>query len=343
MRTMTKRGRSSKSTLSAEMGASARLSASASYQVHKEVTQVIPDDVTRAKASAWLTLISPLTEWAGLKADEIAHKRDLLRLFREETLTAIAKRVHAKIGGQATIQPVPPKFLVPFLEKASLDDADSELVDLWANLLLSAAENYEPHYPFFINLISQLSGREAVLFQKLIRTKSARDVDKVLWKDLTIEYLGDRFIQVHIDYAYRGRQPGLQNRPGSLKKCVRMLQGLFDKPGIVVEQIECTDNHTNESYFDVPDYSIYGEDDENEMGLHILDAIDLIHYVDSGDINLDDRFTVKVLLYHLTPLGYRFAKACKIVDADDESDLKRRSGGTASKANRKPDRPRRKA
>jgi hypothetical protein len=225
MRTMTKRGRSSKSTLSAEMGASARLSASASYQVHKEVTQVIPDDVTRAKASAWLTLISPLTEWAGLKADEIAHKRDLLRLFREETLTAIAKRVHAKIGGQATIQPVPPKFLVPFLEKASLDDADSELVDLWANLLLSAAENYEPHYPFFINLISQLSGREAVLFQKLIRTKSARDVDKVLWKDLTIEYLGDRFIQVHIDYAYRGRQPGLQNRPGSLKSAYGCSKG----------------------------------------------------------------------------------------------------------------------
>ena len=79
------------------------------------------------------------------------------------------------------------------------------------------------------------------------------------------------------------------------------------------------------------------------MGLHILDAMDLINYVDSGDINLDDRFTVKISLYHLTPLGYRFAKACKIVDADDKSDLKRRSGGTASKANRKPDRPRREA
>jgi hypothetical protein len=40
--------------------------ATASYEISKKVTQEIPEDVTRARSWAWLDLISPLTEWAGL-------------------------------------------------------------------------------------------------------------------------------------------------------------------------------------------------------------------------------------------------------------------------------------
>jgi hypothetical protein len=43
--------------------------AKATYTRKRTITEVIPPDVTRAKASDWLDLISPLTEWAGLKGD----------------------------------------------------------------------------------------------------------------------------------------------------------------------------------------------------------------------------------------------------------------------------------
>ena len=105
----------------ASLGASAKVAATAKYEFRKNVKQVIPEDVTRAKAGAWLTLISPLTQWAGLKGDQLAHKRELLRLQREDTLAEIARRVDRRLKELPPQErPIPTKFLVPYLEKASL-------------------------------------------------------------------------------------------------------------------------------------------------------------------------------------------------------------------------------
>ena len=46
------------------------------------------------------------------------------------------------------------KFIVNYLEKALLEDKDDELVELWANLLISAAENYNPLQIHFVSVIS---------------------------------------------------------------------------------------------------------------------------------------------------------------------------------------------
>lgn len=149
----------------------------ATYAVKKSVKEVIPPDATRAKIASWLDLISPLTEWAGLKGDELRLKRDVLRLHREETLSRIASSISAKgpiILGQSK---VPNKFIVNFLEKASLENPDDELVDLWANLLISAAESYNPHQVHFINVISQLTAKQAKLFESVVGTKSVRELE----------------------------------------------------------------------------------------------------------------------------------------------------------------------
>jgi hypothetical protein len=97
--------------------------AKASYVRKKTTTETI--NVTRAKTSAWLDLISPLTEWAGLKGDELRSKRILLRLQREDILDEIVERARKKLGNLAALKPIPNKFLVPFLEQASLEDPES--------------------------------------------------------------------------------------------------------------------------------------------------------------------------------------------------------------------------
>jgi hypothetical protein len=66
-----KRSRIGNVSATAKVEATAR----ASYQHKKTVTEIIPPDVTRAKADAWLTLILPITEWAGLRGDQLRHKR----------------------------------------------------------------------------------------------------------------------------------------------------------------------------------------------------------------------------------------------------------------------------
>jgi hypothetical protein len=170
--------------ISAKAEATAHVGAVAKIERKKTITEIIPEDVTRAKASAWLTLISPITHWAGLKGDQLAFKRDLLRIQQDETLDRIARRTLARLANSKSVpEPVPPKFLIPFLEKASLEDPDSDLIGLWANLLASAAIQYNPHFVHFSNIISQLSSKQGELFERLIgkhgRTRALIDLEKL--------------------------------------------------------------------------------------------------------------------------------------------------------------------
>jgi hypothetical protein len=131
--------------LRAEATAKAELTAKATYQRKRTTIEVIPPDVTRAKVKAWLDVISPITEWAGLKGDQLRHKRELLRIQQEASLNRIAELAQNKIKSQSlSISPVPTKFLVPFLERASLEDDTSDLCERWADLLVSAATEYDP-------------------------------------------------------------------------------------------------------------------------------------------------------------------------------------------------------
>jgi hypothetical protein len=194
--------------------ASAKVGATAKYEVKKTVREVIPEDVTRAKAGAWLTIISPITQWAGLKADQLAYKRELLRIQQEETLAEIANRAKARITASGPGKPVPLKFMVPFLEKASLEEPESELVDLWANLLVSAAEDYNPHFIHFANIMSQISGRQAQLFSDVIGTDQAKTLEESLVDRLSSHFLPN-FMEEHLSYSYTAAQAATREKKKS--------------------------------------------------------------------------------------------------------------------------------
>jgi hypothetical protein len=154
--------------IKAEATARAELVAKATYQRKRTTTEVIPPDVTRAKAATWLTIISPLTEWAGLHGDRLSARRDQLRLQREDVLLEIAKKAQARIeieGGVRTF--VPNKFLVPFLEKASLEDSESKLCDAWSTLFVEAARNFDPKLQVYADILSRISWREARLLEAI--------------------------------------------------------------------------------------------------------------------------------------------------------------------------------
>jgi hypothetical protein len=156
--------------IKADATAKLEASAKASFQRKVNVTQVIPPDVTRAKAGAWLDLISPISEWAGLRGDQLRHKRQLLRIQQETVLTKIVERARRMMGIQInSTSPVPNKFLVPFLEKASLEESDSELIDTWASLLSSAATSFDPHMVRFCTILSEVGPMEVQFLHRLCR------------------------------------------------------------------------------------------------------------------------------------------------------------------------------
>lgn len=187
---MAKRKGAAKPTIKAEATAAIKAVAKVGYEVRKNITQDIPADVTRARASAWLDLISPLTEWAALKGDALRHQRDLLRLQKEEALTAIALRAQSKLKVLSG-KPIPNKFIVPFLEQASLEEVDSPLIEMWADLLVSASEKFESYHTHYVSIIGQLSGKQGEIFKDIIGTDSGHALE-LASDNIRMGYLNNR-------------------------------------------------------------------------------------------------------------------------------------------------------
>ena len=162
-----------------DSGVNVDVRASAKYEVKKNITQIIPEDVTRERSNAWLDIISPITEWAALKGDELRQKRELLRIEQEETLYKVgmqAKKRLMELGAKSA--PVPTKALIPILEKASLEEPDSVLIEAWGNLLASASADYDVEVITFAEILSGIGPREAEIVKELIRVS-----DIAQWND----------------------------------------------------------------------------------------------------------------------------------------------------------------
>jgi Abortive infection alpha len=138
-------------------GVSVDIAAKATFEVKAE----IPKESTGRALDALIDIIRPFTEARGLKAD-------VLRLQRAEVAYEIAKIAKRTAEVEAIdLKPPPTKFLVPFLEQASLEDQDTELHTRWAALLLSASTNYEARHLTFIDLLSRMSSQELALLEEV--------------------------------------------------------------------------------------------------------------------------------------------------------------------------------
>jgi hypothetical protein len=284
--------------------ATADVGVSAKYEVRKTVTEHVPEDVTRAKNSAWLTILSPFTHWAGLIGDKLAYKRELLRIQQEEALTAIVRHAAPKLALlRAPIKPIPAKFLVPFLENASLEEPDSELIRMWANLLVSSAENYNEDNVYYVRLISQLSSVQARLFEAIIGVGGPK---RVL---LTMEekfFLGQYFLSERILDAFKNAK----RPPATLNQAWKLLERILNMEGVVVEHIDLGHLTKDDYTGGCPSYSIYKDSQQNDFA--ILRGLGLLEYVDTGYMELIGRWKIKVMAHYVSPLGLASAEACGV-------------------------------
>jgi hypothetical protein len=140
-------------SINIDVGASARA----------EVKTEIPAKSAGKLVDALTDIIRPFSEKRGLRADQI-------RLQREDVLIEIARKARRRLTLEE-IEPraIPNKFLVSFLEQASLEDPkDTTLIDMWSNLLASAAKDGSSENAVFIKTMSQLTKEEAVLFENML-------------------------------------------------------------------------------------------------------------------------------------------------------------------------------
>jgi hypothetical protein len=281
--------------------------AKATYTRKRTITEVIPPDVTRAKTSAWLDLISPLTEWAGLKGDQLREKRLQLRLQREDVLAEIVRRARVQIKSpNKAKKPIPNKFLVPFLEKASLEQPDSSLIDMWASLLASAAAGISSYHVHFVTIISQLSPKQGDILASLIDTGSLASLE--LARDNIFSYLENRSIRKTVEERVSALS---EKTDDAFEEAIKVT---LDQIGITPVHA-AAENLKTKIYFDI-EFADRSYRDTDEVDYSILEAVGLIRRVDTGFFDVEE-WAAMLTYYHLTDLGFYFAKACGIVRSDD--------------------------
>jgi hypothetical protein len=293
------------SALSAKATARLEAVAKASYQRKKITTEVIPSDVSRAKAGAWLDLISPITEWAGLRGDALRYRRTQLRIQQEETLFRLAKAIREKLSYETPETPVPTKILVPALEKASLENPDdSYMIDRWADLLASAALGVKVE-PRFVAILEELSGFQArtlelIAFNNYMNVEfPGRDFDDAPYE------IGEYWISDQIQEFIRGMLSSVND----IENCGADLFAHFERPGAYVELIDIFLNRPNHFQWGPSDKEIKDTD------LHVLESLSLIRRVSLRLIHKLKRpkgrqVQIGMIFFHLTELGVEFCETC---------------------------------
>lgn len=111
-------------------------------------------------------LISPFSEVAGAAGDHI-------NVWRQASLLRSLELAHkiAEAKGIA-IKPVSPKFLIPWAEKASLEE-DDQLAELWAVLLLSSMGDYDSTSNWVANVLSEIGPLEAKILKTTFESYNA--------------------------------------------------------------------------------------------------------------------------------------------------------------------------
>jgi hypothetical protein len=83
-------------------------------------------------------------------------------------LLEIATKARARADSEKIeLSPIPLKMLVPFLEKASLEDVDKEMQDRWAALLLSISNKYQAMHLTFVEIMSRMSTIELKFLEEV--------------------------------------------------------------------------------------------------------------------------------------------------------------------------------
>ncbi|MBM3273279.1 hypothetical protein FJY94_08610 [Candidatus Kaiserbacteria bacterium] len=130
------------------------------------------DESNHTPNSASAELARLVRDFIGPAAKETgATIGDQLRYYRWRSAHAILERAKKyALSRGIPLREVPLKFLVPFIEKCSLEDENGLLADLWARLLANAAMGFEWKYTKYLELLSRIDGHDAQMLLEMFKT-----------------------------------------------------------------------------------------------------------------------------------------------------------------------------
>lgn len=262
-----------------------------------EIKTEVPAEVTGNLVDALTDIIRPFSEKRGLKAD-------ILRLQREDVLIEIAKKAHRRMAIEgAPIEPIPQKFLVPFLERASLEDSnDTVMVDLWSNLLASAAGKTSKQNNRFISILEEINGNQALILKSILCSADGA-VE-------TLERVHDTISQsetlIFLNAYIR------QNDADDIESLGALLVDYFNKNGLTSVYIGVSEAEVNINIDFAPDGQLYRDD--IILDFEILESLFLVRRREiNSTVSVDQKgveFEYTIVFYSCTYLALELLEAC---------------------------------
>jgi hypothetical protein len=292
-----------KVTLDIGLGAKASLEARVSTEIPAQSTGRLLDTLT--------DIIRPFSERRGLKAD-------LIKLQREEVAIEIARRGHRRLEVEnQPINPLPNKFLVPFLEKASLEELESVMIERWADLLASSSANPPSAHPRFVQILSELRGTEA----QLLRHIALNNIGKATQPHIGIEQCSTMFSPLgvcdrleHLETKLIIQDPAIQQvkrKREAVNSFRRDTIAQLARPGLSLIFISIMDRAGN-MFIPIMEHQSF---EDTHAGLKHNSSLEILH-----SLYLLERHNVAInstLFDHacvsyvcLTALGAEFIKKC---------------------------------
>jgi hypothetical protein len=270
-------------------------------------------DVSRESTEQLIGAISdafsPATEFLGAIGDKIRIYRTKVALKVLEETRRLARRQNVKLSAP------PLKFLVPFLEKASLEEEGSDLTRRWAALLLSSARDFDEGNLVFIDVLSQIGPIGA----KTIKMLGSRvDVGEAEWPGLRfqLEEVREGIGRWFRDFVYvRQNFPGENFDSSEFRSIFEKKPILITDLGQPIEKYPSVIGHRELSY-------TFGFNVEHGLALERLGLLrrgsfsETFCRRDGRFVSLGDgedvlQYPFEIGFAALTPFGFRFYQRCE--------------------------------
>lgn len=148
-------------------------------------------------------IAGPLEQGMGIFEDK-------LKYMRWERQVAIMDKVNKKMterGLDGPTQPVAMKITIPLLQAASMEE-DDNLQELWANLLVNAADKergVEVRHSY-ITVLKDLTPFDAMILQR------AYSMDTSLFRAINVFYISKEGPNISINKVPEGQKPSVQTQ-----------------------------------------------------------------------------------------------------------------------------------
>ena len=244
---------------------------------------------------------SVATESLGLLGDAVR----LARVELAARITLRAKEIADATGLKLTAPPL--KFLVPFYEKASIEDEnETQLTEMWANLLVSAGSRYSATQLRYSSILAELSGEQATILDAVVKNfgddGSGVDVWELEWQLMESRFTTD----VKEDFKEESTTEALLEK----------LLGKLCVPGVSVVTAACSGD-TIDEYLDFGADGTY--EDSKAVSFEILCSHGLLTFVTTPFFPVG-KFELTATYYIVTKMGYDFWVACSGTSTTGKND-----------------------